>query len=335
MKKRWIIFYMVCFLSIFQLASDKILAAESGDTQLTYRLKWLFNASVLGDLYAREMGIFKTAGLDVTVKEGGPERDAIRELELGYADFGIASADQVIRARSKGSPVVVLAQLFQVNPLQWIYRPESITIERVEDLKGKTVGITFGGNDETIMRTLLASGGMTERDVTIYSVRYDLTPFYRRKADLWPVYVNSQGPIIRQKLNKEGEQVAFFNPAVLGVRFVANSVVTSERMVSEHPDTVQRFVRALLEGWEEGFRPENEPPALELLARFDKDTSPTILERQLAMTRTLVKPVDTTAIGTFDVNAWQQTEAIMLEQKQIPAPVNVVETLIPVSRLGR
>ena len=126
---------------------------------MTYRLKWLFNVSVLGDLYAREMGIFKKAGLDVTIKEGGPERDAIRELELGYADFGVASADQVIRAQSKGSPVVVLAQLFQVNPLQWVYRPDLVDISQVKDLKGKIVGVTFGGNDETIMRTLLASRG--------------------------------------------------------------------------------------------------------------------------------------------------------------------------------
>jgi NitT/TauT family transport system substrate-binding protein len=328
MKKQWMSLVVVLFLVVTHLSAGALFAGESGDVQLTYRLKWLFNASVLGDLYASEMGIFQKAGLHVTVKEGGPERDAIRELELGYADFGVASADQVIRARSKGSPVVVLAQLFQINPLQWIYRPELITIERVEDLKGKIVGITFGGNDETIMRTLLASGGMTERDVQIYSVRYDLTPFYRRKADLWPVYVNSQGPIIRQKLNKEGEKAAFFNPSALGVRFVANSVVTSERMIKAHPDTARRFVRALLKGWEEGFRPGNESASLEMLARFDKNTSPTILEKQLALTRTLVKPVDSIAIGTFDVNAWQQTETIMLEQKQIPAPVNVVEKLI-------
>jgi NitT/TauT family transport system substrate-binding protein len=274
------------------------------------------------------MGIFQKAGLDVTIKEGGPERDAIRELELGYADFGVASADQIIRARSKGSPVVVLAQLFQVNPLQWIYRPQSITIARVQDLKGKIVGITFGGNDETIMRTLLASAGMTERDVEIYSVRYDLTPFYRRKADLWPVYVNSQGPIIQQKLGQEGEAMAFFDPSAHGVRFVANSVVTSERMVREHPDTVKRFVQALLQGWEEGFWPGNEKPALEMLARFDKNTSRPILEKQLAMTRTLVKPDDTIAIGTFDKEAWKQTETIMLEQKQIKAPVGVEKVLI-------
>jgi NitT/TauT family transport system substrate-binding protein len=328
MKKKCSFLLFVSFLIITQLSAGGLYAAESGGDKLTYRLKWLFNASVLGDLYAREMGIFQKAGLDVTVKEGGPERDAIRELELGYADFGVASADQVIRARSKGSPVVVLAQLFQVNPLQWVYRPDRVTISGVNDLKGRIVGVTFGGNDETIMRTLLASGGLSESDVRIHSVRYDLTPFYRRKADLWPVYVNSQGPIIREKLNQAGEQVAFFDPSAHGVRFVANSVVTSERMVREHPDTVRRFVQALLKGWEDGFKLENAEAALTMLARFDKNTPRPILEKQLAMTRELVKPADTIAIGTFDVDAWKQTEQIMLQQKQILKPVNVVDKLI-------
>ena len=86
--------------------------------EVTYRLKWLFNISVVGDLWADAEGIFEKNGLKVTVKPGGPEKDAIKELEIGHAQFGVASADQVIRAVSKGSPIVVLAQLFQVNPLQ-------------------------------------------------------------------------------------------------------------------------------------------------------------------------------------------------------------------------
>ena len=46
-----------------------------------------------------------------------------------------------------------------------------------KDLAGKTIGITFGGNDETIMRALLASAGLKENQVKLASVRYDYTPF--------------------------------------------------------------------------------------------------------------------------------------------------------------
>jgi ABC-type Mn2+/Zn2+ transport system ATPase subunit len=44
---------------------------------------------------------------------------------------------------------------------------------------GKTIGITFGGNDETIMRALLAKYDIKEDEVKFFSVRYDYTPFYK------------------------------------------------------------------------------------------------------------------------------------------------------------
>lgn len=314
----------ICFSLLFSLPGIK--TAEASEA-VTYRLKWLFNASVIGDIYADVHGHFKAQGLDVTVKAGGPERDAIRELELGYADFGVASADQVIRALAKGSPVVVIAQLFQVNPLQWIYRTENLEVTRVEDLKGKVVGITFGGNDETIMRTLMATAGITEKDISIFSVRYDYTPFYQKRVDVWPVYRNSQAPILEKKLGESGEAVAYFNPAAHGVKFVANSVVTSRRMMEAHPDVVEKFTRALLQGWEDALDPDNEEQALETLKKFDKDTASDIMLKQLVITRSLIKPFKDTRIGTVDFKAWQQTEKIMLEQKQIPGPVAVEKVI--------
>ncbi|NJL59533.1 MAG: ABC transporter substrate-binding protein [Desulfobacteraceae bacterium] len=296
--------------------------ADAGE-KLDYRLKWLFNTSTVGDLYADTQGFFKNSGLDVTVKAGGPERDAIRELELGHADFGVASADQVIRALSKGAKVVVIAQLFQVNPLQWIYRAGKSPLKSPEDLKGKTIGITYGGNDEIIMRTLLAKAKLGESDVKFFSVRQDYTPFYQNKVTLWPVYRNAQAPILEDKLQKGGESLMYFNPADFGVQFVANSVVTSERMIAEHPEIVRKFIKALLSAWEQAVDPVYAPKALQTLEQFDRDTPADIRKKQLMLTREIVKPKPDTIIGRIDIAAWQQTEAIMSEQHQIPARIDI------------
>ena len=223
--------------------------------------------------------------------------------------------------------MVVIAQLFQVNPLQWIYRSENLDIKGVQDLKGKVVGITFGGNDETIMRTLMAKAGITEKDISIFSVRYDYTPFYQKRVDIWPVYRNSQAPILEKKLGDLGESVAYFNPAAHGVKFVANSVVTSNRMVESHPDVVEKFTKALLQGWEEALEPANEEQVLNTLKQFDKDTAADIMRKQLVITRSLIKPFKDTRIGAIDLEAWQQTEQIMLEQKQIAGPVAVEKVI--------
>jgi NitT/TauT family transport system substrate-binding protein len=295
--------------------------------EVNYRLKWLFNASVVGDLYAEDSGLFAKNGLKVDVKPGGPEKDAIKELELGHAQFGVASGDQVIRAVSKGAPIVVIAQLFQINPLNWIYRPDKTPLQTPDDLKGKTIGITYGGNDETVMRALLAKYDIKENEVNFFSVRYDYTPFYEGQVDLWPVYRNAQAPIIGAKLLKAGERFDLMDPSRMGIQFVANSVVTTRKMLEDHPETVKRFIAALLQGWREALDPANEEKAIARLLKYDPDTPEELVRQQLPATRAVMMPSANFEFGKIDTAAWKQTEEIMLAQKLIPVPVYVEKLL--------
>jgi len=301
----------------------------SAQEKIAYRLKWLINASTAGDIFALDQGYFSRQGLRVDVKAGGPERDAIRELELGYAQFGVASADQVIRALAKGASVAVIAQLFQVNPLQWIYRADDFTLERVRDLAGRKVGITYGGNDETIMRALLAEADLDDNQVYLASVRYDYTPFFQKRIPVWPVYRNTQGIYLADKLAANGEHAAFFDPSAHGVRFVANSVVTTQTMIARDPQIVRRFIGALLAGWRAALDEVNADAVVQAIAAYDRDTPPEIMRRQLKATRQMVWPDIETPLGYIDVDAWRQTEAIMLQQRLIPNPVNVIDDLRP------
>ena len=297
--------------------------------EVNYRLKWLFNISVVGDLWADAHGHFERNGLKVTVKPGGPEKDAIKELEIGHAQFGVASADQVIRAVAKGSPIVVLAQLFQINPLHWIYRPDRSALKTPQDLKGKIIGVTYGGNDETIMRALLAKYNITENEVKLFSVRYDYTPFFKGEVDLWPLYRNAQAPIIGAKLRKAGEKFDLMNPSQLGIQFVANSVVTTTKMLEERPETVKRFIQSLLQSWTEALDPENKEKAIETVLKYNLETPEEIVRQQLPATRILMLPSAGFPFGQIDVAAWKQTEEIMLAQKLIDNPVHIESRLKP------
>ena len=322
-------------LLVFALLLIFVLTACSENEQtleeVNYRLKWLFNISVVGDIWADAHGNFERSGLKVTVKPGGPEKDAIKELEIGHAKFGVASADQVIRAVAKGSPIVVLAQLFQVNPLHWIYRPDRTGLTTPQDLKGKTIGITYGGNDETIMRALLAKYNISENEVKLFSVRYDFTPFYKGEVDFWPLYRNAQAPIIGEKLRQAGEKFDLMSPSRLGIRFVANSVVTTQKMLEERPETVKRFMQALIQGWEEALDPANKGKAIETVLKYNQETPEAIVRQQLPATRILMLPSAGVKFGQIDVAAWKQTEEIMLAQKVIEKPVNIESRLQPVA----
>jgi NitT/TauT family transport system substrate-binding protein len=326
MKSKSCLFFILLFLGVM-LSVSLVAGSALAEDKVTYRLKWVINMSTAGDVFAADEGYFKEVGLAVEIKPGSPESDPIRELEMGQAQFGVVGADQAINALAKGSPLVVVAQLFQVNPLQWMYFEDKTKITSLADLKGLSLGVTFGKNDEIIMRTLLAQAGIKDNQVELYSVRMDYTPFYQKRVHLWPCYINSQGVQIGGKLKAEGEKVGFFNPAAYGIRFVANSVITSQGIMEKQQDMVKRFVTALLKGWRHAMDYSRADRTVDIVQRYDKDTSRPVLKAQLDVTRDLIKPQHDTNIGAIDVDAWKQTEQMMLTYKQIKKPVRVTQIL--------
>ncbi len=296
---------------------------EGGASQhVVYRLKWLYNASVAGDIWAQEGGIFKAHGLDVEVKEGGPEQDAIKDLELHRAHFGVASADQVIRAAEKGAKVVVLAQFFQINPLQWIYDASRCQINDPRGLKRYIVGVTYGSNDEAILMALLGKYHISLEQVKLYAVTYDFNPFWKGEVDLWPVYKNTQGILLSYKMEKNHQRPGFFDPNRFGIHFVANSLITSRWLLEKDPGLVSSFTKAIIEAWRQAMDPDMEDRIVQAIHDKAPDTPLPIIKRQLQATREMVAPSGVT-VGNIDKEAWQQTYEIMLSQGLIKHELDV------------
>ena len=299
---------------------------ETKKQELTYRLKWLFNASTAGDLWAREKGVFQEKGLRVILKEGGAEQDPIEEIELGRATFGVASSDQVLRAVSKGADVLVLAQIFQVNPLQWIYIKERVKINKKDpanDLKHLTIGITYGGNDEAIFFALARRLGLNPEELNIYAITYDYTPFWQGKVDLWPNYRNTQGIFLSKKIIDMGQHADFFDPSIYGINFVANCLITSKRFAKIHPDLVKRFKDAVLEGWRQALDEKNLDEMAHILQRYDKTLSVEIIKLQIRETKRLVAPFGLEKIGIIQKESWIKTEEEMYRQGLIKGHVDI------------
>jgi NitT/TauT family transport system substrate-binding protein len=327
----WVIF-LLCFIGCTSNEAPHVETKDNtikpGDNgPIIYRLKWLYNTSVAGEIWAQESGIFKAHGLTVKLREGGPEQDAIKDLELGRAHFGVASADQVIRAAAKGAHVMVLAQIFQVNPLQWIYAKDKLAIVKPQNLKGLCVGVTYGGNDEAILSALLRMYKIGPDDLELYAVHYDFNPFWKGEVELWPVYRNTQGIILQEKMAQTGKQASFFNPSTFGIRFVANSIITSKKVYSEQPQLVRDFTEAILEGWRDAMDPELELKVAEAIHRLDPETPVPVIQQQLAETRTLVVPEVPRAIGTIDAKAWKQTAEILMTQGLITRKIDITSLL--------
>ena len=79
---------------------------------VSMQLKWKHQFQFAGYYQALEQGFYRDAGLDVTIREGGPDIDVSEAVAGGKADFGVCSAG-VLRDWASGRRLVVLAAIFQ------------------------------------------------------------------------------------------------------------------------------------------------------------------------------------------------------------------------------
>ena len=85
------------------------------------------DARSTGIVLAQEEGFFRKNRLTVSFKPGSGRIDPVRSVASGADTFGIASAEEIIVARSRGLPLVAVAALLQ-HPIE---DPESETYTEV------------------------------------------------------------------------------------------------------------------------------------------------------------------------------------------------------------
>ena len=86
---------------------------------VSLQLKWKHQFQFAGYYQALEQGFYRDAGLDVSIREGGPGIDVAQTVASGKSDFGVCSAS-VLREWSRGRRLVVLAAIFSaLQPSSW------------------------------------------------------------------------------------------------------------------------------------------------------------------------------------------------------------------------
>ena len=88
---------------------DAAYAAEP----VVLQLKWVPQAQFAGYYVAQAKGFYKDAGLDVTIKPGGPDVNPSQLIAGGGADVIVDWMPDALAAREKGVPLVNIAQVFE------------------------------------------------------------------------------------------------------------------------------------------------------------------------------------------------------------------------------
>jgi class 3 adenylate cyclase/ABC-type nitrate/sulfonate/bicarbonate transport system substrate-binding protein len=208
--------------------------------RVSLQLKWKHQFQFAGYYAALEQGFYRDAGLDVSIREGGPGIDVAETVASGKADFGVCSAN-VLREWAVGRRLVVLAAIFQRSPAV-ILVARRADISSVSDLRGRTLMDT-PGSDEI--------AGMLKREgvdyQTLIRVPHEGNPrdLLAGRADAMVAYSTNE-PFVLEQL---GAAYRTFSPATSGVDFYGDNLCASETEVKTHPDRVAAFRAASVKGW--------------------------------------------------------------------------------------
>lgn len=192
---------------------------------------------------AKERGYFRDAGLEVAFQHA-ETTDLLKLAGTGQLSFLVASGDEVLVARSQGVPVVYVASWYQKFPVT-VMALEGANIRRVEDLKGRSVGVPgrFGAT-YVGLRALLASAGMSETDLQIREVGFQqVQALTQRQVDAVVGYTSNE-PVQLRNLGQSITTINVFDR----VNLVSNGLVANERTIREQPELVERMTRAYLRG---------------------------------------------------------------------------------------
>jgi NitT/TauT family transport system substrate-binding protein len=213
-------------------------AAVAAD-KVTFLTSWFAQAEHGGFYQAKATGLYEKAGVDVTLKMGGPQVNGMQLLLAGETDIMMGYDLQVLKALEQGLPVITVATSFQFDLQGMIAHTD---VASLADLKDKTILVATPGR-ASWWPWLKAKYKYTDEQTRPYT--FNLQPFIADKNTVQQSYPTSEPFAAKQA----GVPVKFFLFAADGYPPYGATMVTTKPFVDKHPDAVARFVKASLEGW--------------------------------------------------------------------------------------
>ena len=209
--------------------------------KFSFTTNWYAQAEHGGFYQALATGLYQKAGLDVSIKMGGPQVNIMQLMAAGQTDCVMGYDMQTIKGWEQGINAVTVAAAFQKDPQVLIGHPG--VLNKMEDLKGKTILISSAANT-TYWPWLMATYKLDASQARPYT--FNIQPFIADKNVVQQGYLSSEPYAI--------EKEAKFKPSVFllsdhGWPPYSTTIVCMEKTVKERPAAVAAFVKASMEGW--------------------------------------------------------------------------------------
>ncbi len=238
---------LAAVLVVWGAAGTGTLAAAK--EKVTLQLKWVAQAQFAGYYAAKEKGFYDAAGLDVTVKPGGPDIIPEQVVAVGGAQFGIDWLPSLLSAREQGTPLINVAQVFQYSGMREIAF-KSTGIKTVNDLRSRKVAVWFGVNEFELLATLDKYRINRDKDLTLVKQPFDMNLLLNHQvAAAAAMTYNEYHQVLEAGVKPSDLVVIDFNKE--GTAMLEDGIFTTESWLknAHNKEVAARMLRVSFQGW--------------------------------------------------------------------------------------
>jgi NitT/TauT family transport system substrate-binding protein len=276
-----------------------VAATAQAPDRIVFATDWLAQAEHGGFYQALAEGTYRRHGLEVTIRQGGPQVNGLQLLAAGQLDVAMGDALQALSAVEQDVPVVAVAATFQKNPTVLIAHPG---VTRIEELKGRPIAIGAAANT-TFWPWLKQKYGFADEQKRPYG--FSVQPFLVDKTLSQQGFATSEPFSIEQA----GIRPVVFLLADQGYPPYSEALIVTRDTLGKRADALRRFVRASAEGWKSYLA--NPAPGNALIRKDNPQMSEALLAYGVRKMReyAIVEGGDAKTQGLLTMTAarWQAT----------------------------
>ena len=285
--------------------------------KVTVQLKWLPQAQFAGYYVAQAKGYYKEAGLDVTIKPGGPDISPVQVIAGNQADVVVNWMPDALAAREAGVPLVNIAQVFNQSGLMLTCKKSS-GVTSPKDFKGKTLGVWYGGNEYPFLNWM-AKLGYKEGDIKILKQGFNVDPLLQNQAACISTMIYNEYWQVVDAGIKESDLVTFFYEKE-GVASLEDGLYVLESKLKD-PAFVARmgkFLKATFRGWNDAVKDPAGAAKIVVAADMSGSATEKVQKRQMENVAKLITTASTPKMGYLEPAAYERTVKVLLTAGSSP-----------------
>jgi NitT/TauT family transport system substrate-binding protein len=220
--------------------------------EVTFNMGWLPQGSSSGVIVAMGLGFFEDVGINVEAARGFGSIRTVNEVDQGMFDFANTDLVAVVLNRSNGGRTRLIGAINGRWPGGLCFVKERHQILEPADLTGLKVGGGPLSPMQVMVPVWLERNGLPGDSVTLMQLDPAIVvgALLEETIDVSECWLGASIPIFQKRAAEAGLTIGWLEYANFNFDIYGNGLVTSDRLIADNPDLVQRFVEASFRGYD-------------------------------------------------------------------------------------